>query len=117
MSESDAFEVAGVPEPVLDGLAAALTEKIDVLLDRLTDRAMAMPQAGSPAWRSHWNERESPSGRAQDARRLYVRAVLASRAGIGTPINAPTPAPPAPAPAARPRTRRSRIDAAQLAMF
>lgn len=115
MSENDAFEVAGVPEPVLDELAAALTEKIDVLLDRLTDRAMAAPQAGSPAWRSHWNDRESPDGRAQHARRLYVRAVLASRAGIGTPTNAPTPAPSAPA--ARSRTRRSRIDAAQLAMF
>jgi hypothetical protein len=118
MSKSSASEVAGVPEAVLDELAAALTEKIGVLLDRLTDRALSTPQAGTAAWRAHWLDRDSPAGRAGSARRLRIRAVLAHRAGISGPTDAfLVPSRHAPAPRARLRTRRTSIDTAQLATF
>ena len=49
MRERRSAEVAGLPEHVLDELAQALTEKIDILLDRVTDRALAAPPAGTSA--------------------------------------------------------------------
>lgn len=114
MRERRSAEVAGVPEHVLDELAQALTEKIDILLDRVTDRAVAAPPAGTSAWRSQWLDRDSATGREQQARRLYLRAVLAGRAGIGL-VAQDSPARPAPA-ASRSRPSR-RVDANQLAMF
>ncbi|OLT31606.1 hypothetical protein BJF84_26570 [Rhodococcus sp. CUA-806] len=122
MSEREPAAVAGIPETVLDELAQTLTDKIDVLLDRLTDRALATPQAGSTAWKTQWQSRDSEGGRQEHARRLYVRAVLANRAGIGlaeTTPPVPAPAPPAarrPAAHARGRTRTMPA-AGQLAMF
>lgn len=116
--EREQREVADVPEAVLDELAAALTEKIDVLLDRLTDRALSTPQAGTAQWRAHWLDRDSPAGRAHHARRLHVRAALAYRAGIGGPTHTiPAPSPRALLPTVRPRARRRSVDTAQLAMF
>ncbi|RRQ26169.1 hypothetical protein DK926_19415 [Rhodococcus sp. Eu-32] len=121
MSEREPAAVAGIPETVLDELAQTLTDKIDVLLDRLTDRALATPQAGSTAWKTQWQGRDSEDGRREHARRLYVRAVLANRAGIGlteTPAALPAPVPPARRPAARARGRTRTMPAAeQLAMF
>jgi hypothetical protein len=120
MSEREPAAVAGIPETVLDELAQTLTDKIDVLLDRLTDRALATPQAGSTAWKTQWLDRDSEGGRQQHARRLYVRAVLASRAGIGfaeTPAPVPAVAPPA-ARRTPARAKGRRVPAAeQLAMF
>lgn len=117
MRERGSGEVAGVPEHILDELVAALTDKLDVLLDRLTDRALAAPQAGTSAWREQWLDRDSPTGRDEQTRRLYVRAVLASRAGIGVHTPA-VPAPiPATAPTPRARPARRRVDVNQLAMF
>ncbi|OLT34642.1 hypothetical protein BJF84_17845 [Rhodococcus sp. CUA-806] len=120
MSEGEP-DVAGIPAAVLDELAQTLAEKVDVLLDRLTDRAMATPQAGSSAWKTQWRGRDSEDGRREHTRRLYVRAVLASRAGVG--LAAPPAQAPVPAPAntlrrnaARPRVRAS-ADVDQLAMF
>ena len=120
VSETEVGAVAGVPEALLDELTEVLIDKIDVLLDRVTDRALAAPTAGSQAWRSQWLERGSDQGREQLARRLYVRAVLAHRAGVGlcgqgaptTPPNPPT----SETRLRRPR-RRPRVDAAQLSMF
>ncbi|MDJ0363018.1 hypothetical protein [Rhodococcus sp. H29-C3] len=104
MGERESVEVAGVSERVLDELAHTLTERLDILLDRLTDRALAVPDAGTAAWHRHWRGRDSESGRQHHARRLYVRAVLASRAGIGlthrlcllhpSPVYLPRSAPP-----------------------
>lgn len=116
MSETEPAAVAGIPETVLDDLAQTLAEKIDVLLDRLTDRALAAPQAGSPAWKTQWRGRDSIDGHLEHSRRLYVRAVLANRAGIGL-AEATAPAP-AVVRRTAPRTRpRATVNADQLAMF
>lgn len=119
MRECETAEVAGVPEHVLDELAQTLTDRLDILLDRLTDRALAVPDAGTPAWQQQWLGRDSDSGRQQHARRLYIRAVLASRAGIGLQDTAaPVRPQPAAAPLPRARTARRRsVDSDQLAIF
>lgn len=118
MRESENAEVAGVSERVLDELAQTLAEKLDVLLDRLTDRACTVPGAGTSAWREQWLDRDSDTGRQQHARRLYIRAVLASRAGIGLQGWSIPPVPvPAVKPTARARTARQRVDDNQLAIF
>ncbi|OZE93550.1 hypothetical protein CH299_27685 [Rhodococcus sp. 14-2686-1-2] len=119
MRESETAEVAGVPERVLDELAQTLAEKLDVLLDRLTDRALTVPDAGTPAWRQQWMGRDSDTGRQQHARRVYIRAVLASRAGIGlAEATAPIRPEPASTPPPRARTARRRsVDSNQLAIF
>ncbi len=122
MRESETAEVADVSERVLDELAQTLAERLDVLLDRLTDRALTVPDAGTSAWREHWLERDSDTGRQHHARRLYIRAVLASRAGIGLheasiqPAADPTPAV-TPTPRARTARRRADHNDNQLAMF
>ena len=118
MGERESVEMAGLPERVLDELAHTLTEKLDILLDRLTDRALAVPDAGTEAWTSQWLDRDSESGRRHYARRLYVRAVLARRAGIGLAASAEPPTPESDVhPAKRPTVRRRRVDADQLAIF
>ncbi|MDJ0362236.1 hypothetical protein [Rhodococcus sp. H29-C3] len=111
-------DVAGVPDEVLDELAQSLAEKIDILLDRLTDRALTAPAAGSAAWQSEWAHRDSTKGRAQQARRVRVRAILADKAGIATHQVPPNPTTVGQmTPATRPRTKRKLIDDAQLSMF
>lgn len=114
MRESDSAAEAGVPDVVLDDLAQTLAEKLDILLDRLTDRALSVPAAGTAAWRSHWAGRDSAAGRDEHAYRLHLRAVLATRAGIH--LAPPTAPPSAPAPRARSPRRRS-VDADQLCIF
>lgn len=111
-------DAAGVPDAVLDELAQSLAEKIDILLDRLTDRALAAPTAGSAAWQSEWAHRDSTEGRAQQARRIRVRAILADRAGIATHQVSPNPTTVGQrTPATQPRSKRKLIDDAQLSMF
>lgn len=53
--------------------------------------ALAVPDAGTAAWPRHWLDRDSESGRQHHAWRLYVRAVLASHAGIGLTVPAEPP--------------------------
>lgn len=67
---------------MLDDLAHLLLEKLDVLLDRLTDRALASPRAGSAAWRSDWLDRSTDDGRDLERRRVLTRIGLAHRAGL-----------------------------------
>lgn len=118
MGERESVEVAGISERILDELAHILTEKVDILLDRLTDRALAVPDAGTPAWHAQWRDRASDSGREHHARRLYVRAVLASRAGIGLAVSARPPTADLDIhPVKRPGSRRRRVDANQLPIF
>ncbi|WP_037161268.1 hypothetical protein [Rhodococcoides fascians] len=118
MGEREPAEVAGVSESVLDELAHTLTEKLDILLDRLTDRALAVPDTGTAAWHTHWQDRDSESGRQLHARRLYVRAVLASRAGIGLVASTEPPTPDVDLHRVkRPGSRRPRVDANQLSIF
>ncbi|OZC83880.1 hypothetical protein CH254_23600 [Rhodococcus sp. 06-412-2C] len=118
MHENETADVVGVPEQVLDELAQILVEKLDILLDRLTDRAFEVPDAGSAAWQAQWLNRDSDAGREQHARRLYVRAVIASRAGAGLRVLTESVelAPPAALKSASRRGRR-RMDADQLTFF
>lgn len=118
MRERESAEIVGVPEHVLDELAQALADKLDVLLDRLTDRALTAPDAGTSAWRKQWLDRDSPTGHERQARRRNVRAALASRAGIifQTPSEQVAPTLIA-AVKRRPQPRRRPVDHDQLAIF
>lgn len=122
VSESGGVGVAPVSDRVLDELANVLVDRIDQLLDRLTDRAMAAPTPGSRGWESVWNERNTVSGRARARELARVRDELTRRAvaeldskharALGTPGRYP--------PVARTRatkTGRGRVDTAQLAFF
>lgn len=119
MRESRSAHAAEVPEHILDELAQALAEKVDVLLDRLTDRALAAPAAGSTTWHHQWRERESSAGRAQHDLRLYIRRALAARTGIDLDtLGSPTTSGSHRAPkATRARRVKPRVDSEQLCIF
>ncbi|MGF0313703.1 hypothetical protein [Rhodococcus sp. IEGM1428] len=117
MRENEIEEVAGVPEQILDDLAQTLVEKLDILLDRLADRAVTVPDAGSSAWRSQWHDRDSDAGRERNSHRLHVRALIATKAGVSLrdPGEQDEFAPPV-APKIRPR-RGQRVNENQLTIF
>ncbi|WP_141217233.1 hypothetical protein [Rhodococcus sp. 14-2470-1b] len=111
--------VATVPERVLEDLAHVVIDRIDQLLDRVTDRAVGAPTPGSAAWESEWSNRDTAVGRARVAERSRVRDELARRAFAGLDIAGCT-APARPTPPVRPRrtkTGRVRVDEAQLTFF
>ncbi|MGU3438166.1 hypothetical protein ACNHUS_34800 [Actinomycetes bacterium M1A6_2h] len=115
MSESADVGTAAVPDRVLDELAGVLIDRIDQLIDRLTDRAVAAPMPGSAAWESAWNERDSAIGQARALARSRVRTELVRRAGAGLGMIESAPPPVV-------RTRKARavryyVDAGQLAFF
>lgn len=85
-SVSDNESVATVPERVLDECAHVLIDKIDRLLDRVTDRAVPAPTPGSAAWELEWSVRVTPIGRTRMAERSCVREELARRAFAGLDI-------------------------------
>ena len=119
---SDNQCVATVPERVLDELAQVVIDRIDQLLDRVTDRAVGAPPPGSAAWELEWSARDTVIGRARVAERSRVREELARRACAELGIaegSAPT-VPARHAPPVRPlRTKpgRVRVDEAQLTFF
>jgi len=112
-----------VPPRVLDHLAEVLIDRLDQLLDRLADRALAAPTPGSAVWESEWNDRETETGRARAIERSRVRAELVRRAGAGLGMVDFTPPSPQPSPHTsavgprRSRYGRNRVDSAQLAFF
>lgn len=119
---SDNESVATVPDRVLDELANVVIDKIDQLLDRVTDRAVGAPTPGSAAWELEWSIRDTPIGSARVAERSRVREELARRAFVGLSIaEGSTLAVPARhAPPVRPRRTkpgRVRVDEAQLTFF
>ena len=121
-SVSDNESAATVPERVLDECAHVLIDKIDQLLDRVTDRAVAAPTPGSAAWELEWSIRDTPIGRTRVAERSRVREELARRALAGLSIaEGSTLAVPARhAPPVRPRRTkpgRVHVDEAQLTFF
>ena len=119
---SENVGVAAVPDHVLDGLAEVLIDRIDQLLDRVTDRAVGAPPPGSAAWEAEWSARDTAIGRARVAERSRLRDELARRAFAGLDIAGCT-APVMPArhaPPVRPRrtkTGRVRVDEEQLTFF
>lgn len=111
---------------MLDELADVLIDRIDQLLDRLADRAMAAPSAGTRLWESAWNERETVAGRVRADEQARVRAELTRRVmmELGSTHSALVTAGVADRPlrVVRPRgaktdRRRGRLDEAQLAFF
>ena len=119
---SDNESVVTVPEHVLDECAHVLIDKIDQLLDRVTDRAVAAPTPGSAAWELEWSARDTAIGRARMAERSRVRDELARRAFAG--LDVPGSGAPAmqirhssPVRPRRTARGRVRVDEAQLAFF
>jgi hypothetical protein len=82
VSETGDVGVVPVSDRVLDEFADVLLDRIDQLLDRLTDRAMAAPIPGSRGWESAWNERDTVTGRARAGERDRVRDELTRRAVV-----------------------------------
>ncbi|MEW1881525.1 hypothetical protein AB0O58_17735 [Rhodococcus sp. NPDC080181] len=119
---SDNESAATVPERVLDECAHVLIDKIDQLLDRVTDRAVAAPTPGSAAWELEWSIRDTPIGRTRVAERSRVREELARRAFAGLDI-AGNAAPAmqsrhsSPVRPRRTKPGRVRVDEAQLTFF
>jgi len=60
----------------------ALAENVDVLLERLTDKVLASPVAGSRDWHSQWHANNSSHGQHMLRQRLLVKIAMAHRAGI-----------------------------------
>ncbi len=121
VSGNEDVGVAMVPDRVLDDLAEVLIDRLDQLLDRLTDRALAAPTPGSAVWESEWSDRESDTGRARAVERSRVRSELVRRAGAGLGMVGLTPPPSLPTQVASPmrgrRVGRVRVDEAQLTFF
>lgn len=119
--EYEDVDAATVPDRVLDDLAEMLVDRLDQLLDRLTDRALAAPTPGSAVWESEWSDRDSVIGRARAVERSRVRAELVRRAGAGLGMVAAAPPPPRRTQVAQPPHRaqpgRRRVDEAQLTFF
>ena len=111
VSENESVGVIQVPDRVLEDLAEVLIDRLDQFLDRLTDRALDAPTAGSAVWESEWSDRESSIGRARAVERSRVRAELLRRASAG--LGMADVAPPLP----RVRSGRVRVDEAQLTFF
>lgn len=116
---SDNQSVATVPERVLDELAQVVIDKIDQLLDRVTDRAVGAPTPGSAAWELEWSVRDTEIGRARVAERSRVREELARRActELGIAEGSAPAVPARHAPPVRPRRTSARVDEAQLTFF
>ncbi|OZE80105.1 hypothetical protein CH298_26385 [Rhodococcoides fascians] len=120
MSEYEDVDAAAVPDRVLDDLAEVLVDRLDQLLDRLTDRALAAPTPGSAVWELEWSDRDSPIGRARSVERSRVRAELVRRAGAGLGMVDAAPPPLRRTQVAQPRRARPgrrHVDEAQLTFF
>lgn len=122
VSESNDVGVVPVSDRVLNELADVLVDRIDQLLDRLTDRAMAAPTPGSRGWESVWNERDTAAGRARADEQARVRDELTRRAVVelGSKHTRALGGPGRNLPAVRTRgakTGHGRVDQAQLAFF
>ncbi len=96
--------------------AHVLREKIDILLDRLTDVVLGPPTPGSAQWRNLFQVSGDLTRMARGMRRADVRALIAAHAGVADPAGAPQHPPASAVPAPR-RRRGRRADPAQLSIF
>jgi len=83
-SEQTATDPTVVAEDLVADAAEAIREKLDQWLDRVVDRILAAPAPGTAAWQAAWRDRDTPTGRAAQHRRLLTRIAVAHRAGIDT---------------------------------
>lgn len=92
--------------------AEMVREKLDLILDRVTDTVLGIPAPGTPQWRSRFHSSDELTRVLRSARRAELRALIAERAGVTDP------AAPHSRRAANPRKRhRARTDPAQLSIF
>ncbi|MDJ0362533.1 hypothetical protein [Rhodococcus sp. H29-C3] len=94
-----------------------LHDKVDVLLDRLTDSLLVVPPAGSSQWRTDFRGSRGTAGSVDHG---AVRAELARRAGVADPASADRGDAAVAATSARPQRRTSRRrqhDPQQLSIF
>jgi hypothetical protein len=101
--------------------AHVLREKIDVLLDRLTDTVLRSPTPGTAQWRNLVHSAGDLTRMTRGDRRADVRALIAAHAGVTDPAVtdpavAPQHSPTSPGAASR-RHRGLRPDPAQLTIF
>ncbi len=59
-----------------------LAEQVDVLLERLTDKVLGTPRAGSREWYTQWDAQHSPAGHHLQGQRLLVKIAIASQASV-----------------------------------
>ena len=97
--------------------AHVLREKIDMLLDRLTDVVLGSPTPGTTQWRNLVQGPGDLTRIARGTRRADVRALIAAHAGVADPAGAPQRHPPASAVPVPRRPRGRRADPAQLSIF
>jgi len=92
---------SSVSAAAINEAATILQDRVDVLLDRLTDRVLSAPQPGTNRWLTEFR-RPSISPRERQA----VRSTILASAGYAPPLTRVAP------------TRRAKPgDPAQLTMF
>lgn len=62
----------------------AFREQVDVLLDRVADRIINTPAAGSASWHATWRNRGSEDGRIRLRQHLLARIAVAHHLGLDT---------------------------------
>ena len=70
--------------PEVAEAAQALREQVDTLLDRVAERILKTPAAGSAPWHTMWRNRDSPAGEAQLRQHLLIRISVAQHLGLDT---------------------------------
>lgn len=107
----------GVPSAAVDDAVRVLHDRLDVLLDRLTDSVMGTPTPGSASWRTRFGAPGTLTSAVRADDRTAVRAMIAARAGVVDPAAPPSGHHRSTSGAVSPRRRRPRPDPAQLSMF
>ncbi len=96
--------------------AQVLREKIDILLDRLTDVVLGSPTPGTAQWRNLVHGSGNLTRMTRGARRADVRALIAAHAGVADPAGIQQGSS-TPGVAVSRRRRGRRVDPAQLSIF
>lgn len=96
--------------------AQVVRDKLDVLLDRLTDSALGVPAPGTAQWRERFHTSAELTHTVRSGDRAEIRRLIADRAGVTDPAAAPTGRGTGGA-ARAPRRKRPRTDPAQLSIF
>lgn len=94
-----------------------LRDRLDVLLDRLTDTVLGTPIPGSARWRAQFDTPDAVTRAVRADSRATVRAMIAERAGVVDPAASQSMPPRRDAAGVSRRGRRTRIDPAQLPIF
>lgn len=130
------MRVHGVSDAAITAAGEALSDSVDMLLDRLATKAVGAPVAGTPLWNAQWSQRDEGPGVERRRRHLLTRVAIASTLGLATREDAaaamelgasaadiaaarglPVPPPPPHTPHTPPPRRRAAKGADQLPMW